>query len=60
MSPVPEAQDVLRQQGETDVANSELVFPTDQMYEQLHAYRTLTPDEQQDWDNLFVGVMEGA
>jgi spermidine/putrescine transport system substrate-binding protein len=60
MSPVPKAQDVLEHQGQTDVASSELVFPTDQMYEQLHPYRTLTPDEQQDWDNLFVGVMEGT
>jgi spermidine/putrescine transport system substrate-binding protein len=59
MSPVPEAQDVLRQQGDLDVANSELVFPTKEMYDQLHAYRTLTPDEQKTWDDLFVGVMEG-
>jgi hypothetical protein len=30
------------------------------MYERLHAYRTLTPDQQQEWDNLFVGVMQGG
>jgi spermidine/putrescine transport system substrate-binding protein len=60
MSPVPQAQVVLKEQGQGDVANSELVFPTQQMYDQLHAYRTLTPDEQQQWDNLFVGVMEGV
>jgi hypothetical protein len=58
MSPVPEAQDVLKSQGQKDVASSELVFPTEDMYDQLHSYRTLTPDEQQQWDNLFVGVME--
>jgi spermidine/putrescine transport system substrate-binding protein len=60
MSPVPKAQDVLKSQGQTDVATSELVFPTEAMYQQLHAYRTLTPDEQEEWDNLFVGVMEGV
>jgi spermidine/putrescine transport system substrate-binding protein len=59
MSPVPGAQEVLRTQGD-DAATSELVFPTQEMYDQLHAYRTLTPDQQQEWDNLFVGVMQGG
>ena len=47
MSPVPGAQEVLRSQGD-DAATSELVFPTQEMYDQLHAYRTLTPDQQQE------------
>jgi spermidine/putrescine transport system substrate-binding protein len=60
MSPVPAAKDVLERQGQAQLANSELVFPTQAMYDQLHSYRKLSPDEQEQWDTLFVGVMEGS
>ena len=58
MSPVPTSQDVLRQEG-NPVAESPLVFPTAQMYSQLHGYRVLTQDEQQTWDQLFQPIFQG-
>jgi spermidine/putrescine transport system substrate-binding protein len=57
VSPVPEARDVLRKQG-SDVASNPLVFPTDEMYDRLKGYRTLGPDEQEQWDDLFTAVYE--
>jgi spermidine/putrescine transport system substrate-binding protein len=59
MSPVPGAQDVLREQGQHELANSPLVFPTPDMYSQLHPYRSLTPDEQKIWDDTFFPVVQG-
>jgi len=59
VSPVPAAQEILREQG-SDVAKSPLVFPTTEMYEQLHSYRILAPDEQQVWDELFSSVVQGV
>ncbi len=59
VSPVPDAKDVLIQQGDKEVANNPLVFPTDEMYENLHDYRILTPEEQERWDDLFIAVVEG-
>lgn len=58
VSPVPASQDVLRRQG-SPVAESELVFPTDAMYERLHGYRVLTPQEQQQWDQTFQPIFQG-
>jgi spermidine/putrescine transport system substrate-binding protein len=60
VSPVPEAKDVLVSQGEGEVAKDPLVFPTDEMYTQLHDYRILTTDEQQTWDDTFIPVVEGG
>jgi spermidine/putrescine transport system substrate-binding protein len=59
VSPVPEAKDVLISQGNEDVANNPLVFPTDEMYTKLHDYRVLSADEQQVWDDTFIRVVEG-
>ena len=59
ISPVPEAQEVLRQQGETEIAESPLVFPTQDMYARLHEYRILSPDEQRRWDDTFIPIVEG-
>jgi spermidine/putrescine transport system substrate-binding protein len=59
VSPVPESQDVLREQGATDVAESPLVFPTPDMYERLHGYRVLSPEEQQIWDQTFQPIYQG-
>ncbi len=55
VSPFSQAQQVLRQQG-SDVASNQLVFPTPDMDERMRAYRTLTPDEQQQWDTLYTAV----
>jgi len=60
MSPVPAAKDVLAQTGFAAEANSPLVFPTPEMYQQLHPYRTLSPTEQQQWQDLFLPVVEGG
>ncbi|MGZ4129632.1 MAG: polyamine ABC transporter substrate-binding protein [Actinomycetota bacterium] len=58
VSPVPAAKQVLRTQG-NDVAKSPLVFPTDDMYRQLHGYRVLTTSEQQVWDQTFQPIYQG-
>jgi hypothetical protein len=29
------------------------------MYERLHGYRVLTPEEQQVWDQLFQPIFQG-
>ena len=57
VSPVPASQAVLRKQG-SPVAESELVFPTDAMYERLHGYRVLTQQEQQVWDQTFEPIYQ--
>lgn len=58
VSPVPASQDVLRAQG-SPVADSPLVFPTQDMYERLHGYRVLTTDEQRVWDQTFQPIFQG-
>jgi spermidine/putrescine transport system substrate-binding protein len=57
VSPVPQAQAVLKEQG-SEVASNPLVFPTEDMYQRLKGYRTLTPDEQERWDDLFTAVYQ--
>ncbi len=57
VSPVPEAQAILRSQGDP-VADNPLVFPTDDMYARLHGYRVLTADEQERWDEMFLAIYE--
>lgn len=58
--PVPDAKTVLEQQGNTDLTKSPLSFPTPEMEAQIHPYRILNPDEQKQWDDIFIGVMEGS
>jgi spermidine/putrescine transport system substrate-binding protein len=58
VSPVPLSQDVLRQEA-SPVADSPLVFPTPEIYSQLHGYRVLTPEEQQVWDQIFQPIYQG-
>jgi spermidine/putrescine transport system substrate-binding protein len=55
VSPVPEAQQILEEQG-SDVASNPLVFPTQETYDHVKAYRTLSADEQEQWDELFTPV----
>jgi spermidine/putrescine transport system substrate-binding protein len=57
ISPVPEAQEILRKQGDP-VADSELVFPTDEIYSRLKDYRILEGDENDTWDELFLAVYQ--
>lgn len=68
--PVPAAQEIIRQhaaEAETDedreyleaVAESPLVFPTEEMLGRLHSYRVLTEDEERQWNELFQGVTQG-
>jgi spermidine/putrescine transport system substrate-binding protein len=56
--PVPEAQQVLIDQGLEDVANNPLVFPTDEMFGLLHSHRVLTQEEQQQWDAIFRPIYQ--
>ncbi|MDQ3619968.1 MAG: spermidine/putrescine ABC transporter substrate-binding protein [Actinomycetota bacterium] len=62
--PVPAAQDLLLEQGKKDsyyktVAESPLVFPTPEMEANLHGYRDLTTDEEEQWQDLFQSVIQG-
>ena len=57
VSPVPASQEILAAQG-NPVADSPLVFPTDDMYAKLHGYRVLTQTEQQVWDGLFQPIYQ--
>jgi spermidine/putrescine transport system substrate-binding protein len=68
--PVPAAQDIIRQhadEAETDedrdyytaVAESELVFPTQEMLNNLYSYKVLSEEEEQLWNTLFQEVTQG-
>lgn len=62
ISPVPEAQDILKKSKDSytrQVANSPLVFPTPEMEAKLHYYRTLSEDEEAQWNELFDEVVQG-
>lgn len=56
-SPVPEAQEILRAQGDP-VAENPLVFPTQEMYARLRGYRVLDAEEQERWDDLFLPMSQ--
>ena len=57
VSPVPAAQEILRQQGDP-VADNPLVFPTDEVYERLRDYRILDEEETEAWDDLFLPIYQ--
>jgi spermidine/putrescine transport system substrate-binding protein len=57
VSPVPASQQILAEQG-SPVADSPLVYPTEEMYANLHGYRVLTPAEQQVWDGIFQPIYQ--
>jgi spermidine/putrescine transport system substrate-binding protein len=62
ISPVPEAQQLLLQADDgytRKVARSPLVFPTPEMESRFHSYKTLNPEEEQVWNELFDEVIEG-
>jgi spermidine/putrescine transport system substrate-binding protein len=73
ITPVPGAQEVIRQhaddaeaEGDAEtaeylraVAESPLVFPTDDMLSRLYSYKVLDEDEERQWAELFQEVVQG-
>jgi len=68
--PVPAAQEIIRQhaaEAETDedrvyletVAESPIVFPTEDMLSRLYSYKTLSEEEEALWNDLFQEVTQG-
>ena len=57
VSPVPQAQEILRQQDDP-VAENPLVFPTDEVYARLRDYRNLDGEENDAWNDLFLAVYQ--
>jgi spermidine/putrescine transport system substrate-binding protein len=68
VGPVPAAQAIVEEDAaqatgadkvvlET-VATSPLVFPTPEVAQQVHGYRVLTPEEEQQWNDLFVPIYQ--
>ncbi|MDQ3689958.1 MAG: spermidine/putrescine ABC transporter substrate-binding protein [Chloroflexota bacterium] len=68
--PVPGAQEIIRQhaaEAETDedreyleaVAESPLVFPTEEMLTRLRSYKVLDEEEEREWNELFGEVIQG-
>lgn len=67
---VPGARDVILQHAEEaedeedaeylrTVAESPLVFPTEDMLERLYSYKVLDEDEERQWNELFQEVVQG-
>jgi spermidine/putrescine transport system substrate-binding protein len=60
ITPVPDAQEIIRTDlKDPTVADSPLVFPTEEMYSKLHRYRTLDPEEEQEWNSIFQPIYQG-
>ena len=73
ITPVPGAQEIVRQHAEaaadegdqetadylTAVADSPLVFPTEEMLSRLHSYKVLDEEEERQWNELFDEVIAG-
>ena len=60
ITPVPAAQDIIRNDlKDPAVADSPLVFPTEEMYSKLHRYRTLESEEEEEWNSIFQPVYQG-
>lgn len=68
--PVPAAQEVIRQHAEeadnqddadylNAVADSELVFPSEDMLSRTYSYKVLDEDEERQWNELFGEVVQG-
>lgn len=73
ITPVPGAQDIVRQHAQeaadagdpetadylNAVAESPLVFPTEDMLNNLYSYKVLDEDEERQWNELFDEVVSG-
>ena len=71
--PVPAAQEVIQTHAQeaadggdqetadylTSVAESELVFPSEDMLSRLHSYKVLSEDEEELWNSLFQEITQG-
>ena len=58
--PVPAAKEILAEtKGYESVADSPLVFPTPEMEANLHSYKILSEEEEQEWNDLFQQVLQG-
>jgi spermidine/putrescine transport system substrate-binding protein len=68
--PVPAAKDIILQHADdagagedrdylNAVANSELVFPTEEMLSRLHSYTVLDEEQERQWNELFQEVTQG-
>jgi len=68
VSPVPSGKDIIQQDANAAtgadkavleaVLKSPLVFPTPEIAANVHRYRVLTPEEEQQWNDLFVPIYE--
>jgi spermidine/putrescine transport system substrate-binding protein len=59
ITPVPEAEEIIRSDLEDPtVANSPLVFPTEDMYARLRHYRDLDTQEEEQWNSLFAPIYQ--
>jgi spermidine/putrescine transport system substrate-binding protein len=73
ITPVPGAQEIVRQHAEeaeadgdqetadylNAVADSPLVFPTEEMLNNLYSYKVLDEEEERQWNELFDEVVQG-
>jgi spermidine/putrescine transport system substrate-binding protein len=73
ITPVPGAQEIVRQHAQeaadegdqetadylTAVAESPLVFPTEDMLSRLYSYKVLDEEEERQWNELFNEVVQG-
>ena len=73
ITPVPGAQEIITQhaddaeaEGDTEtaeylraVAESPLVFPTQEMLDRLYSYKVLDEEEERQWNELFQEVVQG-
>lgn len=60
ITPVPAAEDIIRDDlKDPTVADSPLVFPTEEMYSKVYPYRTLTQEEEEEWNSIFQPVFQG-
>jgi spermidine/putrescine transport system substrate-binding protein len=71
--PVPAAQEIIRTHAQeaadaddqetadylTSVADSELVFPSEEMLGNLHSYKVLSEEEEALWNELFQEITQG-
>jgi spermidine/putrescine transport system substrate-binding protein len=68
VSPVPAGKDIIQQDAAKakgsdktvleSVLKSPLVYPTPEVAANVHRYRILTPEEEQQWNDLFVPIYE--
>jgi spermidine/putrescine transport system substrate-binding protein len=59
ITPVPAAQEIIANDlKDKAVAESPLVFPTEEMYNSTYRYRVLTTEEEQEWNATFEPIYQ--